>query len=401
MRKAFTVSAIAVAASLAVAVPATAFAADGSPAPSPVVSTSTGTQTDQQQEAVQVRLSQSSGKPGDKVTVTVKTSGKADKVSVSSDGLQDIQVAQASKTGDTWIATATIAKNAKFGTYQVNAIANFPDTAQQASATLSVNTDPIVKPDPAKASMSLSTDGGKPGDKVDVTIKGATGSTGTNASVESDAFGGKVALQKSGENTWHGTATVSKNTKSGYYRVDGYVGDTKIDSAKFGVANDVPAPKPTPAKASMSLSTDGGKPGDKVGVTIKSSTGTNASVQSDAFGGKVVLQKSGENTWHGTATVSKNTKSGYYRVDGYVGKTRIDSAKFGVANDVAHHTDHNKVAPLNPTHHKTPRGSVNTGQAPAASSHDGINTGMIAGASALGIAALAGSVALRRRRTNG
>ncbi|MBO0517080.1 hypothetical protein [Streptomyces beijiangensis] len=306
MRKAFTVSAIAVAASLAVAVPATAFAADGSPAPSPVVSTSTGTQTDQQQEAVQVRLSQSSGKPGDKVTVTVKTSGKADKVSVSSDGLQDIQVAQASKTGDTWIATATIAKNAKFGTYQVNAIANFPDTAQQASATLSVNTDPIVKPDPAKASMSLSTDGGKPGDKVDVTIKGATGSTGTNASVESDAFGGKVALQKSGENTWHGTATVSKNTKSGYYRVDGYVG-----------------------------------------------------------------------------------------------KTRIDSAKFGVANDVAHHTDHNKVAPLNPTHHKTPRGSVNTGQAPAASSHDGINTGMIAGASALGIAALAGSVALRRRRTNG
>ncbi|WP_329122819.1 hypothetical protein [Streptomyces sp. NBC_01465] len=391
MRKAYTVSAIAVAASLAVAAPATAFAADGAPAPAPV--TSTSTTPDQPQEAVQVRLSKTSGKPGDKITVTVKTEAKADKVSVSSDGLDNIQVAQASKAGDTWIATATIAKDAKFGTYQVNAIANFPDTAQQASATLSVNTDPIVKPDPTKPSLSLSTDGGKPGDKVGVTIKGK----GAAASVESDAFGGKVALTKSGENTFHGTATVSKNTKSGYYRVDGFLDGSKIDSAKFGVANDAtPAPKPTPVQPSLSLSTDGGKPGDKVGVTIKGS-GTAASVESDAFGGKVSLVKSGENTFHGTATVSKNTKSGYYRVDGYLGNKKIDSVKFGVANDAKHTTNDKKTVPLNPTHHKTPRGSVNTGQAPAASSQDGVSTGMIAGAAGLGVAALTGAAVLRRR----
>ncbi|MEV0093388.1 hypothetical protein [Streptomyces sp. NPDC050738] len=328
MRKAYTVSAIAVVASLAVAMPATAFAAEGSPAPAPVVSTSatdqdganptgpndstgstdsgdsSGNKADQQKEAVQVQLSKSSGKPGDKIKVTVKTQGKADKVSVSSEGLDHIQVTQASKAGDTWIATATIAKNAKFGTYQVNAVANFPDTAQQASATLAVNTTPTPKPTPAQASMSLSTDGGKPGDKIGVTIKGGKDS-GTSASVRSDAFGGKVALQKGADHAWHGTATVSKNTKSGYYRVDGYLGSTRIDSAKFGVANDA---------------------------------------------------------------VKKSDK---------------------------------KVAPLNSAHHKTPRGSVNTGQAPAASSHDGVGTGMIAGSAALGVAALAGAAVLRRRHNNG
>lgn len=87
--------------------------------------------------------------------------------------------------------------------------------------------------------MSLSTDGAKPGDQVQVTIDN-DGLKG-DARIESGAFGGTVNLTpEPGFSGWHGTATVTANAKPGYYRVDGYLGNRKIDSLKFGIA-DTPA----------------------------------------------------------------------------------------------------------------------------------------------------------------
>ena len=253
MRKAYTVSAIALAASLAIAAPAAAFAADGSPSASPTSSASATPSKDQGKQdqkkdasdkaeakvAITSSPKDKAGyKAGEKVTFTVTTSGEA-KVSASSDALKDVSV---SGSGTSYTGSGVVKDGFGIGTAKLLVTVNYPDTGAQSTATFSVNTDGKPKPDPSKASMSLSTDGGKVGDKVGITIK--SGDLKGNAYVESDAFGGKVNLvqDKTAAGTWHGTATVASNVKDGYYSVKGYVGSTLVDTAKFGTqGSDKPA----------------------------------------------------------------------------------------------------------------------------------------------------------------
>ncbi|MBC9716451.1 hypothetical protein H9Y04_28355 [Streptomyces sp. TRM66268-LWL] len=365
MRKAFTVSAIAVAASLAIAAPATAFAADASPSPSvsatasPSPSASATPSKDSEGLAkadvavVSTPKDPTGYKAGEQVKVQVETSGDA-KVTGSSDALNGISFKKIG-TG-TYEGTGTVKSGYGIGTAHLTVTVNYGDTGAQGSATFLVNTDGgKPTPEPSKASMSLSTDGGKVGDKVGITIK--SGDLKGDAYVQSDAFGGKVNLvqDKSAKGTWHGTATVASNVKDGYYSVKGYVGSTLVDTAKFGTqGNDNPTPKP--GQSSVAVNPGSGKAGDKVALTVNAPSinpKSNVTVDSTAFGGKVSLTLGKDGKWHGTATVA-DVKLGRYDVNSSTGaKTGFTVTKNGA------------VKPVNPSDHKTPHGSVNTGMAPA------------------------------------
>lgn len=100
-------------------------------------------------------------------------------------------------------------------------------------------------PAPVTSALNLSKDNGKPGDKIQVTIK--TSPDEKSASVKSDAFGGQVDLKNDGNGVWTGTAVVSKNVKTGYYGVDAFAGGKKFDTVKFSTeATDHNTPKPKP-----------------------------------------------------------------------------------------------------------------------------------------------------------
>ncbi|MFD3517607.1 hypothetical protein [Streptomyces sp. NPDC058657] len=319
MRKPVSVPAIVVAAALTVAAPATAFATDVSPARGahalalPADPSDPASPSDDASDAATatVRLvlsepSQDTGfRPGEEVTLTATTNAPAQGVKVSSDAFGTVQLAG---SGTTWSGTATIADDVKIGTYDVTSTADFGDTGAQSTATLTTWNDskptPTPTPPPSPVgtpTFTMSTDGGKPGDKVGLKIKG-TGELKDGVYVQSDAFGGKVTLSpvRGVNGAWHGTATVAKNTKAGYYAVTGYAGDQKVDTLKFGVAA-------------------------------------------------------------GDAGVHNNT-----------------------------------VKPLHPNEHRIPRGSVQTGTAPAA--HDsGADIALVGGLGALGVASVAVVTVIRRR----
>ncbi|MFD3517484.1 hypothetical protein [Streptomyces sp. NPDC058657] len=346
MRKAFTLSAIAVAATVAMAAPATAFASDSgtpptavsatpsAPSPAPATDTPSVPATDtpsalatdtptadptasDKAEAPAVTVTSSPKDrtgyaAGERVTFTV-TAPSAAKVTATSDALGGIRLTSSAPAGGHTLyqGTGTVKSGFGIGTAHLKATADYGDTGAQGSAAFSVNTTTRptpTPPAPAKASMTLSTDGGKPGDKVAVTI--TSGNLKGNATVKSGAFTGTVNLERDPqhEGTWHGRATVSAHTKSGYYGVEGYVGSTRIDTVKFGV--DAGSAAPT-------------------------------------------------NNKHHTATHTHNVK------------------------------------PLQPHQYRIPKGSVQTGMAPAAAD-SGADTGLIA-VTALGASALIGTLALRRR----
>ncbi|MFE0104925.1 hypothetical protein [Streptomyces sp. NPDC059009] len=313
MRKAFTISAVGLAASIALAAPAAAFAAD---APSTNPSSPSASASPSDKASVQLHLSSPAHatgfRAGEQVKISATTSDKAQSVKVVSDAFGSVSLH--STGGTTWTGTATVKKDVKIGTYPVTATANFGDTGAQTTASISTWSDSKPTPQPGKATFSMSTDGGRPGDHVGLDIKG-TGELKPGAVyVKSDAFdGGKVVLKpvRGVNGAWHGTATVSKNTKAGYYGVTGYADGQKVDTLKFGVA--------------------------------AGSAGTNTS----------------------------------------------------------HGTHNNAVKPVAPGQYKTPKGSVQTGMAPVADSHEAGNIAGIALASGLGVTALAGADVLRRRRHDG
>ncbi|MDG4865691.1 hypothetical protein P8605_46835 [Streptomyces sp. T-3] len=394
MRKALTLSAIAVVASVGLAAPATAFAADATPSATPSASASASAKSDKSSAAPVVSITSSPKdkagyKAGEAVTFKVSTSGTA-KVTASSDALTGISV---SGSGDSYTGTGTVKSGYGIGTAHIKVTANYGDTGAEGSASFSVNTGG-VKPDPGKASMSLSKDSGKAGDKIDITIKG--GDLKGNATVKSDAFGGTVKLERDPqhEGTWHGQATVSgKVADHGYYAVNGYVGDQLVDQAKFTITENTPTP-PKPGQSSLSLTPGSGKSGDKINLTLTGSGNPQSSysANSAAFGGNVKLTLGKDGKWHGTATVA-NVKLGAYKVTANSGAT----ATFNVTGKTV-----NPVKPVNPSDHKTPKGSVNTGMAPAADSSS--NAGDIAlgaGVAALGAAGLTSMAVLRRRNNNG
>ncbi|MEU9253551.1 hypothetical protein AB0D66_17065 [Streptomyces sp. NPDC048270] len=237
MRKALTLSAIALASSLALGGATTAFAAD---APAPTASASTGAPA----AAASLKLSASSAKPGASVSFQMDVPDGSTHLAVSSKALAAVKMTEGRG------GTATVADVAE-GTYGVSLTGTGPDGAKlQATAQLTVKKGD--QPAPQPASVRLSTDFGRPGDKVVVTIK--TGEK--NAFVKSDAFGGQVNLKSDGHGTWTGTAVVAKDVKTGYYGVQAFAGGKQFDTVKFstegkgGTPDVKPQPKPQPLKPS-------------------------------------------------------------------------------------------------------------------------------------------------------
>lgn len=211
----------------------------------------------------------------------------------------------------------------------------------------------------ASASLSLSVSSAKPGDSVTFQMNVPDGST--NLSVSSKALDGVKMTDGRG-----GTAKVA-DVPDGSYGVS--LTGTGPDGAKLQATAQLTVKKgdkPTPAASSVSLSTDFGHPGDKVVVTIKTGE-KNAFVKSLAFtGGQVNLKSDGHGTWTGTAVVAKDVKSGYYGVQAYAGGKQFDTVKFSTeATSNPDVKPQPKPQPLKPSEHKKPKGSVNTGEAPA------------------------------------
>ncbi|MEV6956241.1 hypothetical protein [Streptomyces sp. NPDC051183] len=228
-------------------------------------------------------------------------------------------------------------------------------TTAFAAGTPTPSSSSSPSPHAAAASLKLSTSTAEPGDSITFSMDVPDGST--NLSVSSKALGDVKMTDGRG-----GTAKVNK-VDNGTYDVSltgtGPDGKRIQATAQLTVKSDKPSPKPTPQASSVNLSTDHGRPGDKVVVTIKTSE-KNAFVKSDAFGGQVNLKSDGKGTFTGTAIVSKDVKTGYYGVQAFAGGKQFDTVKFsteatGTKPD---------VKPLKPSEHKTPKGSVNTGQAP-------------------------------------
>lgn len=234
MRKALTFSAIALASSMALAAPAVAFAADSTP---------TAHSASAEAAPVALKLSPSSGKPGDSVQMSMEVPDGSTNLSISSEALNNV------KMTDGRGATATIAKVAD-GNYGVSLTGTGPKGEKlQATAQITVKDGkpaPKPTPTPTSSTLSLSQDHGKPGDKIDVTIK--TAPNEKSAFIKSDAFGGQVNLKSNGKGVWTGTAVVAKDVKSGYYGVEAYAGGKKFDTVKFSTEATGPVnPKPKPA----------------------------------------------------------------------------------------------------------------------------------------------------------
>ncbi|MDX2396286.1 hypothetical protein NJL88_40700 [Streptomyces sp. DK15] len=225
---------------------------------------------------------------------------------------------------------------------------------------------------PTRTGLKLSTSSAKPGDSISFEMRVPDGST--HLSVSSEALGDVRMTDGRG-----GTAKVA-DVKEGTYGVSltgtGPDGAELRATARIVVKAD--APKPTPAPSDLRLSQDSGRPGDRITVTVKTSE-KDASVKSAAFtGGQVNLKGDGKGTFTGTATVAPDVKTGYYGVDAYAGGKKFDTVKFSTeakaTPDVKPVTPVKPtvkpVQPLRPSEHRTPKGSVNTGQAPAGTDTD-------------------------------
>ncbi|MFE6907611.1 hypothetical protein [Streptomyces erythrochromogenes] len=153
-----------------------------------------------------------------------------------------------------------------------------------------------------------------------------------------------------------------------------FAATTPADAAPPTAASPTAAPTPQPGKNSLDLSTDFGRPGDKVIVTVRTGE-KSASVTSRAFtGGRVDLKSDGKGAWTGTATVAEDVRTGYYGIEAFAGGKQFDTVKFstesGGTPDVKPTPQPTKPPqphpqPLKPSEHRTPKGSVNTGEAPA------------------------------------
>ncbi|MFD3326247.1 hypothetical protein [Streptomyces sp. NPDC058701] len=211
----------------------------------------------------------------------------------------------------------------------------------------------------AAAGLKLSASSARPGASVSFQMDVPDGST--HLSVSSKALADVQMTDGRG-----GTAVVS-DVKAGDYGVSltgtGPDGAKLQATAQLRVTADAPSPEPTPRPSALNLSTDFGRPGDKVVVTVRTSE-QNAFVKSDAFGGRVNLESDGKGTFTGTATVAKGVTSGYYGVHAFAGGKEFDVVKFSTEAKAGPAPRHD-VKPLDPSLHRTPKGSVNTGQAPA------------------------------------
>ncbi|MFD7033464.1 hypothetical protein ACFWAR_36100 [Streptomyces sp. NPDC059917] len=230
-----------------------------------------------------------------------------------------------------------------------------PTVAFAADASPTASSSPSKDAHAAPAALKLSTSTAKPGDSIQLSMEVPDGST--NLSISSKALDDVKMTDGRGA-----TAKVA-DVAAGPYGISltgtGPDGKKIQASAQLTVKSGKPDPKPQPS--TLQLSTEFGHPGDKVVVTVKT-TEKSASVKSDAFGGTVNLKNDGKGTWTGTAIVAKDVKTGYYPVDAFAGGKKFDTVKFSTEAKGGK-GDHD-LKPLNPSEHKKPKGSVNTGQAP-------------------------------------
>lgn len=227
MRKALTLTTIALASSMALAVPTVAFAAGSTP-------TAAKAAAGAEAAPAALKLSASTAKPGDSVQLSMEVPDGSSNLSISSKALNDV------KMTDGRGATAKVA-DVPAGNYGVSLTGTGPDGRKlQATAELTVKAD---APKPTESTLSLSKDHGKPGDKIQVTIK--TAPNEKSAFIKSDAFGGQINLKNDGKGVWTGTAVVSKDVKSGYYGVHAFAGGKEFDTVKFST-DATGSPKPAP-----------------------------------------------------------------------------------------------------------------------------------------------------------
>ncbi|MCB5167618.1 hypothetical protein LG634_22655 [Streptomyces bambusae] len=256
---------------------------------------------------------------------------------------------------------------------------------------------------PATATLDVTPGTARPGTHVTVTAGLPAGST--HVRVSSDALGGSVPMTE-GKSVWNGRGTVVQTATAGPHTVTltatGPDGKPVGASAQLTVRNGKPTP--VPVADSLSLSADHGRPGDRIRVTVKTAA-TSAYVDSGAFGGRVGLKRTAPDTWTGTAVVAPHVKTGYYGVDAYAGGRKFDTWKFttdatGGNGNGNGHRHGSGLKPLQPAEHRTPKGSVNTGQAAPAAVRKGVDDGLltVGGASAATAVGLAGAGLLRRRR---
>ncbi|WP_405490252.1 hypothetical protein [Streptomyces sp. NBC_00096] len=229
-----------------------------------------------------------------------------------------------------------------------------PTVAFAADATPTASSSPGTDTHAAPVALKLSTSSAKAGDSIQLSMEVPDGST--NLSISSKALDDVKMTDGRGA-----TATVAK-VPAGTYGVSltgtGPDGKKIQATAQLTVKSDAPKPP----ESAVSLSKDSGKPGEKIRVTIKTAPNEkSAFIKSDAFGGQVNLKNDGKGVWTGTAVVSNNVKSGYYGVDAFADGKKFDTVKFSTD---ATGTPKPKPSPVTPDQHKTPKGSVNTGQAP-------------------------------------
>ncbi|MEY9870990.1 hypothetical protein ABH931_000444 [Streptacidiphilus sp. MAP12-33] len=273
-----------------------------------------------------------------------------------------------------------------------------------ASASPGTGAGDDAQPQHGRVELALSASSGKAGDQVQVTV--TTDAKVRGVSVSSKAFGAfKLVQAKGKEGVWTGTATVAR-ADAGRYGVAVWAtgaGKPLTTTGSFTVTADKPTPAP---QASFVLSKDNGAPGDRIGLTVKNAKGP-VTVVSDALGGTVhlVQDRSAAGVWHGEATVAKGAKLGYYGIKAYDGSTLVGTVKFTVTEARGGHhdgkdPDHTKPAPLTPSRHKTPTGSVNTGMAPVGESGGGTGdrAALGAGAALASVGLLGGGRVLLGRR---
>ncbi|WP_411101514.1 hypothetical protein [Streptomyces sp. cmx-4-9] len=269
------------------------------------------------------------------------------------------------------LAAIALASSMALGSTATAFAADAPTPESNSSSSASSTPTPTSSPQAVSAALKLSAATAKPGDSISFSMEVPDGST--NLSVSSRALDDVKMTDGRG-----GTAKVAQ-VEAGTHGISltgtGPDGSRLQATAQLDVKAATPRPTPTPQAPALSLSTDFGRPGDKVAVTVKA-TGKSAFVRSDAFGGQVDLRNDGKGTWTGTATVAKDVKSGYYGVKAYADGKQFDTVRFSTeatpAKDakpqqdpsVKPHVDPS-VKPLKPSEHKKPLGPVNTGRAPA------------------------------------
>ncbi|MFE5542107.1 hypothetical protein ACFQ78_41270 [Streptomyces sp. NPDC056519] len=279
--------------------------------------------------------------------------------------------------------------------------AAFAADAAPASAPLAVNSpakpaqDLRIKLDPAEA---------QPGATVTVEIDGPAL---TDATLSSPALTG---TQVKGNQA---TGTVKKDATPGPAQVT--VSGTNADGQKVSANATLSVVATPPAsKGTLSLNPAEGAAGSKVGLELKLDAGTapkEVNVLSEAFAGKTVALKKGDgDVWTGSAQVGKDLKSKAYDVSafsGVNGAAPLAVTSFTVTGTTVPDAPVKApstmpAAPVKPVPseaHVVPKGSVDTGMAPAAAS-SGTADLTAAGIAAVGGAALLG-VTLYTRRRNG